>query len=280
MGRIMQNGIDYTGASVVELTQAEYDALPSSKYSDGITYMIKDRYSANATKMLGVGDCYSTSEKIVGCWTDGKPLYQKTVDCGAFPNTGQKQVPHNIADVDKIWVKEIGGYVTNGAQFFVTNRATSPAQYSWDISASRTHIIVEDYVNFSNDLTTIVTVLYTKTTDVAGSGDWTPSGVPAAHYSTDEQIIGTWVDDKTLYRKVIPFSANIGSSTYSVNVASLSIDKITNIRLLSFENNNEYINVYRFGLGSNNTLININCLISGFTLNGQHYLIVEYTKSS
>ena len=50
MGLIMKNGISYGGgseggsgnANIVKLTQAEYDALPSSKNSDGILYAITD----------------------------------------------------------------------------------------------------------------------------------------------------------------------------------------------------------------------------------------------
>ena len=191
------------------MTQAEYDALSYEDKHNGNVYFITDAgHGSGDFAFIQNGDCYSTEERMIGCWIDGKPLYQKTIDCGAFPNTTQKQVPHNIADVDKIWVKEIGGYVTNGTQFFVTNRATSPAQYSWDISASRTHIIVEDYANFSNDLTAVVTVLYTKTIDTPGSGAWIPNGMPATHYSTSEQIIGTWIDGSTLYEKSFDLSSN------------------------------------------------------------------------
>ena len=46
----------------------------------------------------------------------------------------------------------------------------------------------------------VITVQYTKTTDTAGSGVWTPQGVPAVHYSTEEQVIGTWLGE-TLYQK-------------------------------------------------------------------------------
>lgn len=41
---------------------------------------------------------YSTSEKIVGTWIDGKPIYQKTVNCG----TSIGVINHNIANIDKV----------------------------------------------------------------------------------------------------------------------------------------------------------------------------------
>lgn len=44
MGKIIKNGITYSGSIQVEktLTRAEYDALPASKLTDNITYFISD----------------------------------------------------------------------------------------------------------------------------------------------------------------------------------------------------------------------------------------------
>ena len=69
-----------------------------------------------------------------------------------------------------------------------------------------------------------LTMQYTKTTDTAGSGKWTPQGVPAIHYSTDEQVIGTWIDGSTLYEKTI-----FEQPTYSSHTASIAIGNI-NVR--------------------------------------------------
>ena len=45
---------------------------------------------------------YSTEEQIVGSWIDGKPLYQKTIDCGALPNAGSKSIAHGISNLKRI----------------------------------------------------------------------------------------------------------------------------------------------------------------------------------
>ena len=58
--------------SYKEVTQAQYDALPASKNSNGIAYFIK-----NAGDSGGVKHKYSTNEQVVGIWIDGKPLYEK-----------------------------------------------------------------------------------------------------------------------------------------------------------------------------------------------------------
>lgn len=45
-------------------------------------------------------------------------------------------------------------------------------------------------------------------------GDFTPDGFPAIHYSTDEQIIGTWISGKPLYQKTITGSATFNTTDY------------------------------------------------------------------
>lgn len=43
MGKQILNGVVYgDSGKYIELTQAEYNALPDTKYTDGIVYFIKD----------------------------------------------------------------------------------------------------------------------------------------------------------------------------------------------------------------------------------------------
>ena len=71
-----------------------------------------------------------------------------------------------------------------------------------------------------------ITLRYTKTTDAPGSGSWTNQGVPAVHFSTDERIIGTWIDGKTLYERTI----SISSGTINGNGGTKVIFTDTNIK--------------------------------------------------
>lgn len=150
--------------------------------------------------------CYSTVEREVGCWVDGKPLYQKTIDFGALPNTTSKNLstPSNIENIIKY-----EGFCYSSSD--ITNQRPIPfsAGGSNDIRADLYNGVLR-ILTFSNwsGYNGCLTVLYTKTTDTAGSGVWTPTGTPTVHYSTEEQVIGTWVDGSTLYQKtkVVPFS--------------------------------------------------------------------------
>lgn len=46
-------------------------------------------------------------------------------------------------------------------------------------------------------------------------------------YSTEEEVIGKWIDDKPIYRKVIEL--NVTSTSYNTSVSNLNIDKVIKI---------------------------------------------------
>lgn len=67
MGYIIKNGISYFGDNAVELTQAQYDALPSSKLTDGVDYYITDAQAGTplATEIaMSTSDSTSVADKI------------------------------------------------------------------------------------------------------------------------------------------------------------------------------------------------------------------------
>ena len=153
--------------------------------------------------------CYSSQEREVGCWVDGKPLYQKTINFGALPNNDVKDVSHGVSNIDKIWVS--GGFAYQPSGNFANQLSLcvpSSLSAGWYFGANSSVIRCQTSADRTN-YSAYVTVQYTKTTDVAGSGNWTPLGKPTVHYSTEEQVIGTWIDGKTLCEKVI-----IGISAY------------------------------------------------------------------
>lgn len=44
---------------------------------------------------------YSTKEKIVGKWIDGKPIYRKTIFVSSLPNNADpKEYSHNITNMN------------------------------------------------------------------------------------------------------------------------------------------------------------------------------------
>ena len=62
---------------------------------------------------------YSTEEKVIGSWIDGKPLYQKTIYIETLPTPSSSDnymngytIPHNINNLDKI-VRQSGQLLQN-----------------------------------------------------------------------------------------------------------------------------------------------------------------------
>lgn len=166
------------------------------------------------------GDIYSLEERQVGVFVDGKPLYQKTIDCGTLPNNSRKEVAHNIANIDTV-VSSIG-IMGNGTSFAFIPYVSTGTQYQVPVDVNKTNIVITTGQDRSG-FTGYVTIKYTKTTDVAGSGEYVPSGDKAEHYSTNEEVIGTWIDGSTLYRKTFDIGnlLNNGTKTVAHGISNL-----------------------------------------------------------
>lgn len=103
---------------------------------------------------------YSTNEKVVGRWIDGKPIYEKTINCGSLPNNSRKNFA-SLTNVDLL-------IYMNGFAYSTGNSRPLP------FSADGANAIRLDYVNGDLGIVTYsdwssytgyVTVKYTKTTD-------------------------------------------------------------------------------------------------------------------
>ena len=142
----------------------------------------------------------------------------------------------------------------------------------------------------ANFLETYITVWYTKTTDTAGSGSYTTLGVPAVHYSTDEQVVGTWIDGKTLYQKTCIYGSVSGASaSLSLDIANVdyislctegsSVNGVCPIPYVTGNNNNNNIGGY-FDIAVNNTNFAIR-IGSGMVGNVNSVILtVVYTKTT
>ena len=138
---------------------------------------------------------YSLTEREVGTWIDNKPLYAKTWDMnvtipsgGSWLNTGV-----DISYVDVLVSSVIG----NGGAI-------------WGSASAINNAGVLNLVNLGSGSlgVTFVTLYYTKTTDVAGSGLYNTLGVPMVHIEDNvETVIGTY-NGKPLYQMKTSFTVN------------------------------------------------------------------------
>lgn len=272
MGRLILNEIEYSGTDGgVELTYAEYLALPEPAKHNGTTYYITDVNDDNNGFQPVI---YSEDEHEIGVWIDGKPLYEKTINFGALPNNTSKTVSHNIDNIDKIVSINGIGIGSNSKPLPFVDDAVKTGDILLDASSTNIRIINHyDQSSYNG----YITLQYTKTTDTAGSGKWTPQGVPAVHYSTEEKVVGTWIDGSTVYEKVIHFSPEISITTSfaSCGVDSTNMDKMIYIYAIHPDGTG-YGDVMADPSLSNHTLLGL----KASTQHTTEYIIIRYTKSS
>lgn len=148
---------------------------------------------------------------------------------------------------------------------------------------------------------------YSKTT-------WTNSSAPAINadnlnkiengieacskatvYSTTEQVVGTWIDGKPIYRKALAFSKGSGVATLEIlynvnNVDNIWINNNASYVLNDYGGGSKYylpINQYAgtndyirtaIVYHGNNVIMNFGSVYQGLSLTG--YVTIEYTKTT
>ena len=237
--------------------------LDGNKISGGINYITPE--------------CYSTEEREVGCWTDGKPLYQKT-----WIFTSGLTVSYNSWTASTIDSTDIENIVNVGA--IHDDGSCFDGIMADPTNTNHTKVAFQTTRNSESAEIKKLTLQYTKISDTAGSGSWTPQGVPTHHYSTDEQVIGTW-NGETLYEKTY-FNVSITNGA-------------NNLVESNFDSHRVLQNFSVSAKGMANTLFNYNSSVSDtlFVENGElkYYvskagswwnalnkvdITIQYTKSS
>lgn len=218
----------YSGNGIMQPTDTLY-------LKAGQTVSFKPTYSSGTSSYTVYGltfgtqniftpQIYSTEERCVGVWIDNKPLYAKT-----YPITFSS----NYVDITVDSTHEIklldGGVDSNNHDNFIHLGYTSQSDLCGAYEYELGKICFQNTYYASRPIGWLTT-FYTKTTDTAGSGSYNTLGVPTHHYSTEEQVIGTWIDGKPLYEKTITGTVTINSRIEgifyygTVDISSLNID--------------------------------------------------------
>ena len=190
-----------------EISFDDFNNLNQEEKDNGTSYYIPDASIVSNITVMGnrfdKANIYTTDERMIGRWIDGKPLYQKTIDCGALPNNETKRVSLGLLSTNCIIYSVDCWGVRPGDR-----NAVIPIPFVDDILKSGDMLMNIETNSGALDIrfmtsadrssyNAYATIRYTKTTD-------TTVNIGAENdYSTDEQIIGTWIDGSTLYQKVI-----------------------------------------------------------------------------
>lgn len=214
-----------------EISFDDFNELTQEEKDNGTSYYIPDATVVSNFTVMGnrfdKANIYTDTERMIGSWM-GKPLYQKTINFGHnYDNNNRitKTLTEiGISNLDKFVYMEGMALASGGAAMPVPLAQSSNEIIYLYYATSITSIIIVCTTASWKDRDVYITLQYTKTTDTTvniGTGN---------DYSTDEQIIGTWIDGKPIYQKTISGtiptpSADFGSLVNQyIDVSALNID--------------------------------------------------------
>jgi phage minor structural protein len=222
---------------------------------------------------------YSEEEREVGVWTDGKPLYQKTIPI-TIPNNNSGTVCSVNANVD-IMV-DLHYHGLNGTDYYNANSSYTTAQLYYHKDDDT--IQAANILDWMRSDPGYLTLQYTKTTDQPGSGTWTPDGQLAHHYSTSEKIVGTWVDGSTVYERTQNGGISISANDTWYDTVFTGVNKVISFNCSLLRDGEEIGSTFNNGhidYVVRNNIIKIKgynfALGDNFTLDK---LTIQYTKTT
>ena len=150
------NGIDVTFKSPTAINLQAGSAI--SPYLTNATLDFVLQYTKTTDQPVATG------EKIVGQWIDGKPLFEKTVDCGALPNNNTTRTNHNISNLDMV-VTLFGCGVQGNSKFILPSHNLTGGNDPCRLAINDSVIVISTSVQYGGSYPehTYVTVRYTKT---------------------------------------------------------------------------------------------------------------------
>ncbi|MDD3241777.1 MAG: type II secretion system protein [Bacilli bacterium] len=164
----LQSQMDSKTASM----QNEIDSLTTSLTSQAtINTSLQNQINSSSSLIANTKNkfTFSTSaEQLTGDkWINGKPIYTKTIDFGALPNTTTKTVAHNVLNVDIMWVDMENSFIyysSDNTSFPVIIADPNATAGAWYVRTTKTQLSITTGSN-RTAYSAIVTVKYTKTTD-------------------------------------------------------------------------------------------------------------------
>lgn len=250
-------------------TKAQWNALTTEQRKAYDTYQFTDDFMQG--RYIYLPTIYSEDEREVGVWRDGKPLYQKTFSFDFSENVSGWTLFDDSVSYDSLVQAVPNSKSTISTEDQLMLYPSTLSSPRWCIKNDHKLYYYVD----NSPRKGFVTIQYTKTTDTAGSGIWTPSGEIAHHYSTDEQIVGTWVDGSTVWERTITgFSVTLQSGSAKDTGVDISyVLKIISVNALG----NDDVSVLPVaGYKINNTLQ----MLGYQTGNVINSAIIQYTKAS
>lgn len=157
-GNIYQNGVDIKVPVIDNLENTSTTSALSSNQGKILNEKINKLSS------------YSTEERVVGTWVDGRPLYEKTIIGNGILYAGATLLAHNVSNIGETrffvsaYYRFINGGTNNG---YYTGQWVNSTSYVTVQHITSTGIEIQCGTNWAQIFIPHVTIRYTKTTDAA-----------------------------------------------------------------------------------------------------------------
>ena len=162
IGKLKKNGNDFV---VNNLTTKDAERALSANQGNVLGNQIN-----TLNEKINKLSSYSTEEKVVGTWVDGRPLYEKTVIGNGVLYAGATLLSHNVSNIGETrffvsaYYRFINGGTNNG---YYTGQWVNSTSYVTVQHITSTGIEIQCGTNWAQLFIPHVTIRYTKTTDAA-----------------------------------------------------------------------------------------------------------------
>lgn len=232
-------------------------------YLGGMPEMLANKFSK--------GDLYDTSEKMIGKWIDGKPLYQRV-----FVFENEVSIGTSSWFTSDIPITGIDHVIDSFGVNYANNQSIPLLCQCKSSESAYLLFLVSRYSPNAMNVKGIV-VQYTKTTDSANSFNIGE----ATDYSTEEKIVGTWITGEPIYQKTWTGQTTTGTE---VDLFSLTgANKIIDIN--GYLHNNGYYFHFNYAQGTGNYFSifandNVIKLRKQVNTDYDYAITVQYTKTT
>jgi hypothetical protein len=201
---------------------------------DGV--WVKADYKAGKGIVIADGEIRintSTSVDIIQNVTSGtqlatindKPIYAPTVNATQTQTSGTEIAQINVGDTStKLYAPTttVTQTLTEGTEIGEVNgtKLYAPTGGGSDVTVTPITTTGTNIANIAVNGTT-----YNLFAPSGGGG-----GSSGYNYSTEEQVIGTWIDGKTLYQKVLDFNSTTINARVDHDVSSLNIETLVDYK--------------------------------------------------
>ena len=207
----------YEIGGISELPIASVEVLGGVKVGENLSIAEDGTLNAEASgsAILSPGAIiYDEQERVVGRWSDGKPVYQKTIIYEGESVSTTTSYNHNINNLDKVVNANVIAKRTGSDNIWETYNISDNNEVARFVIKNTTIDITLRWDPYD---ILLITLQYTKTTDEPNS--FRPEMIENISimrnldfsniYTEEERIIGCWVNGKPIYQKVINLSETI-----------------------------------------------------------------------